>query len=156
MPAETTPKVADIIENRELHLQALKENLARAQNRMKLMVDRKRQDFQFTVGDQVLLKLQPYTQSSIANRPFPKLGSKYFGPYKVLEKIGSVAYKLELPEGSLIHYVFHISQLKLFIADYTPVYDELPMITDLRLQLQHQKQFLIAVSSRRGTRPYHR
>jgi len=42
VPTETTPEVADVIENRELHLQALKENLARAQNRMKLMVDRKK------------------------------------------------------------------------------------------------------------------
>lgn len=81
------------------------------------MADQKRKDFQFEVGDQVLLKLQPYTQSSVANRPFSKLSYKYFGPYKVLERIGSVAYRLELPENSLIHLVFHISQLKPFNAD---------------------------------------
>lgn len=131
IPDTTTPDVAKIVENRELHVQALKDHLARAQNRMKLMADRKCQDFEFSVGDLVLLKLQPYTQSSVANRPYPKLASKYFGPYKVLERIGSVAYKLELPEGSLIHPVFHISQLKPFNADYTPAYDALPTTADL-------------------------
>jgi hypothetical protein len=83
------------------------------------------------VGDTILLKLQPYTQSSVANRPYPKLAKKYFGPYKVLERIGNVSYKLELPEGALIHNVFHISQLKPFIADYSPVYESLPVTTDL-------------------------
>jgi hypothetical protein len=76
---------------------------------MKTIADQKMTDFQFAVGDQVLLKLQPYTQSSIANMPFPKLAFKYFGPYKVLERIGAVAYRLELPANSLIHNVFHIS-----------------------------------------------
>ena len=131
LPPTTTASVADIIEHRELHLQSLKEHLARAQNRMKLVADSKRQDYQFSVGDKVLLKLQPYTQSTIANRPYPKLAYKYFGPYTMLERVGSVAYRLQLPEGSLIHPVFHISQLKPYTEDYTPVFDTLPVLTDL-------------------------
>jgi hypothetical protein len=55
------------------------------------------------MGDQVLLKLHPYTQSSMVNRPFPKLSYKYFGPYTVEERVGSVAYKMKLPRDSLIH-----------------------------------------------------
>jgi hypothetical protein len=58
---------------------------------MKLMADHKCIDLKFTMGDQVLLKLQPYTQSTVANRPFSKLTYKYFGPYRILECIGSVA-----------------------------------------------------------------
>lgn len=130
---ETSPQVPDIIEHRELHLQSLKQHLARAQNRMKLLTDQKHQDFQFSVGDKVLLKLQPYTQSSVARRPYPKLAFKYYGPYTVMELVGSVAYRLQLPEGSLIHPIFHISQLKPFSADYTPVYDSLLATTDLEV-----------------------
>jgi hypothetical protein len=98
---------------------------------MKLLTDQKRQDFGFSVGDQVLLKLQPYTQSTLASKPYPKLAYKYYGPYTILERVGAVAYRLQLPEGALIHNVFHISQLKPFSADYTPVYDCLPQVTDL-------------------------
>jgi len=131
MPSDTSPFIVEIIEHREQHLQSLKYNLARAQNRMKLLADQKCHDFTFSMGDQVLLKLQPYTQSTVASRPYPKLAFKYFGPYTVLERVGSVAYRLQLLKDSLIHPVFHISQLKPFSADYTLVYDLLPVITDL-------------------------
>ena len=57
IPETTCPSVAEVIKNRELHLQSINQNLARAQNRMKLMADRKRTDCLFSVGDQVLLKL---------------------------------------------------------------------------------------------------
>jgi hypothetical protein len=86
---------------------------------------------EFAVGAHVLLKLQPYVHSSVANRPYPKLAFKYYGPYEVLQKIGKVAYKLKLAEGSLIHPVFHVSQLKPYTLDDTPIFSELPKVTDL-------------------------
>jgi hypothetical protein len=125
IPPDNT-EVAQTREERKLFADMLKEQLTRAQNRMKLVADNKRSDCQFQVGEQVLLKLQPYVQSSMVRRPCPKLALKYFGPYKILEKIGSVAYKLKLPPQSLIHPMFHVSQLKQYTPDFTPVFAKLP------------------------------
>lgn len=66
----------------------------------------------FVVGDWVYIKLQPYAQLSVAKRSCPKLSYKYFGPYLITQRIGAVAYKLQLPSTALIHPVLHVSQLK--------------------------------------------
>jgi hypothetical protein len=68
------------------------------------------------VGDKVFVKLQPYVQSSLACRAHQKLAFKYFGSYTIQEKIGSVAYKLNLPTDSAIHPVFHINHLKKLVS----------------------------------------
>jgi hypothetical protein len=58
------------------------------------------------------LKLQLYVQSSLATQANQKLSFKFFGPFKILERIGAVAYKLQLPSSAAIHPVFHVSRLK--------------------------------------------
>jgi hypothetical protein len=126
--------IAELFKERQMFTELLKEQLARAQNRMKFFADHNRIECSFQVGDLVLLKLQPYAQSSVVNRPFPKLAFKYYGPFAVLEKLGSCAYKLQLPNNSLIHPVFHVSQLKAFTPDHAPVYSFLPEIPVLDIK----------------------
>jgi len=124
--------IAEFVTDRQLQTNLLRDQLSRAQLRMKQKADRHRSDVEYQIGDQVLLKLQPYAQSSLVNRPFPKLAMKYYGPFSVLERVGNAAYKLELPEESRIHPTFHVSQLKPFHPDYTPVYSKLPSQVDLQ------------------------
>lgn len=64
------------------------------------------------MGDWVYLKLQPYVQTSLAHRANQKLAFKFFGPFQVVEWVNDVAYRLQLLDTSMIHPVFHVSQLK--------------------------------------------
>ena len=123
----------DVLLERAFLSEFLQHQLARAQRRMKQIADGKRSFREFQVGEQVLLKLQPYAQKSVINRTYPKLSFKYFGPYSVLARYGTVAYKLDLPPSSQVHPVFHVSQLKTFLPDHTPVFTELP--TPLQLDV---------------------
>lgn len=69
------------------HTDLLRAQLTRAQTRFKKQADRHRAERAFDVGEQVLLKLQPYAQSSIVNCPCRKLSYKFYGPFMVAERI---------------------------------------------------------------------
>ena len=66
-----------------MHNDRLHAQLARAQNRCKQKANKTRTERSFDMGDQVLLKLQPYAQSTVANHPCPKPTFKFFGPFKI-------------------------------------------------------------------------
>lgn len=94
------PKIAKVqaVENqlydRDQVKKLLMDNLIKARDRMKLFANRHHTESSFMVGDRVLLKLQPYMQRTTRGSMLQKLSSKYYGPYTILKKIGSVAYRL--------------------------------------------------------------
>lgn len=75
-------------------------------------------DIQFQIGELVLVKLQPYRQTTIARRFNSKICRRYFGLFPIIGQAGPVAYTLGLPPGSKIHPTFHVSLLKAFKGDW--------------------------------------
>jgi hypothetical protein len=101
--------VEDHIEHQKQVLQLLKDNMTIAQNRIK-HADQNRSESSFEVGDWVFLRLQSYKQISLKQaKQDNKLSPKYYGPYKVLQKICTIAYKLEFSTSSRVHHVFNVS-----------------------------------------------
>ncbi|GJR09140.1 putative reverse transcriptase domain-containing protein [Tanacetum coccineum] len=103
---ETTEKIIQI-----------KQRMQAARDRQKSYADLKRKPMEFQVGDKVMLKVSPW-KGVVRFGKRGKLNPRYVGPFKVLEKVGEVAYKLELPEElSRVHNTFHVSNLKKCYAD---------------------------------------
>ena len=78
----------------------------------------------------VFLKLQPYRKKSLKIKGPQKLAPKFNGPYKVLQRIGPTAYKLQLLDSSKIHLVFHVSCLKKVVGSEVRIQTQLPELAE--------------------------
>ncbi|GJU12155.1 hypothetical protein Tco_1134551 [Tanacetum coccineum] len=88
-----------------------------ARDRQKSYDDLKRKPMEFQVGDRVMLKVSPWKGVVRFGRR-GKLNPRYVGPFKVLEKIRTISYKLEVPqELSRVHNIFHVYNLKKCYSD---------------------------------------
>jgi hypothetical protein len=120
------PGTKDWVEESQRIMWAVRENLETTQNQQIIYVDGQRVERSFEVGDLFFLRLQPYIQSSLKRSGTKKLKPKFYGPYRVIRRMGEVAYELELPEGSKIHNVFHVSCLKKAVGQQVNISEELP------------------------------
>ncbi|GKB33509.1 putative reverse transcriptase domain-containing protein [Tanacetum coccineum] len=91
--------------------------LQASRDRQKSYADKRRKPLEFQVGDKVMLKVSPW-KGVIRFGKRGKLNPRYIGPFKILAKVGTVAYRLELPEQlSRVHSTFHVSNLKKCLSD---------------------------------------
>ncbi|GJU99108.1 putative reverse transcriptase domain-containing protein [Tanacetum coccineum] len=103
---ETTKKIIQI-----------KKRIQAARDSQKSYTDRRRKPLEFQAGDKVMLKESPW-KGVIRFGKRGKLNPRYIGPFKILAKVGTVAYRLELPEQlSRVHSTFHVSNLKKCFSD---------------------------------------
>ncbi|KAA3456046.1 DNA/RNA polymerases superfamily protein [Gossypium australe] len=127
-----------VISETEEKVKVIRARLKEASDRQKSYVDLKRKDIEFAVGDQVFLKVSPWKKILRFGRK-GKLSPRFIGPYRIVKRVGPVAYQLELPpELSQIHSVFHVSMLRHYRSDpshIVPVEE-----VEIRLDLSFEKE----------------
>ncbi|GJT42902.1 hypothetical protein Tco_0951617 [Tanacetum coccineum] len=85
----------------------------------KSYADKRRKPLEFSVGDYVLLKVSPW-KGVVRFGKKGKLAPRFVGPFEIIEKVGPVAYRLDLPEElDGVHDTFHVSNLKKCLVDPT-------------------------------------
>ena len=101
----------------------IRQRLLTAQSRQKIYADVRRRPLEFEVGDHVFLKVMP-KREVVRFGKRGKLSPRFIGPFKILERVGTVTYRLALPPNmSSVHEVFHISMLRKYTPDPAHVVD---------------------------------
>nr|CAD1831725.1 unnamed protein product [Ananas comosus var. bracteatus] len=135
----------DVLREAEEKVHLARKRLLTAQSRQKSYADRRRRDIEFAVGDCIFLKVSPMRGvKRFGVRG--KLSPRYIGPYEILERVGTVAYRLALPPKLAdVHNVFHVSNLRKYIHD--PEHAMLYEPPELQEDLSYE-EFLVMVIAR--------
>ncbi|GJX50801.1 putative reverse transcriptase domain-containing protein [Tanacetum coccineum] len=107
----------EIIHETTENIIQIKKRIQAAQDRQKSYANRRRKPLEFEVGDKVMLKVSPW-KGVIRFGKRGKLNPRYIGPFRIIAKVGTLAYRLELPDQlSRVYSTFHVSNLKKCFVD---------------------------------------
>ena len=113
----------DLIRDTSEKVSLIRHRLLTAQIRQKSYADVQRRPLEFEVGDNVFLKVMP-KRGVVRFSKRGKLLLRFIGPFEILERIGTVAYRLALPPNMIgVHEVFHVSMLRKYTPDLAHVVD---------------------------------
>ena len=126
----------EIVEETTEKIKLVKEKMKEAQDRQKSYADKRRKHLEFEVGDLIYLKMITFKgRARVSGRR--KLDPRFLGPFRILERVGAVAYKLDLPSAmDAYHNVFHVSQLRKCLTDQDIVLPEIPKDLGKNLTLE--------------------
>jgi hypothetical protein len=124
------------------------DTLQTTQDRQSRCVDRHRVEHRFEIRDVVYLRVQPLRPSPWRRGGAERMRPRLFGPFRVVQRDGEVAYELELPEGSQCHSVYHVSCLQRAWGPHVTTSNELPP-TDERGQMLLTPEEIMDVRERR-------
>nr|GFC01879.1 putative reverse transcriptase domain-containing protein [Tanacetum cinerariifolium] len=109
----------ELVQETSEKISQIKDRLKAAHDRQKSYADKRRKPLEFSVGECVMLKVSPW-KSVVRFRKKGKLPPRFVGPFEIIEKVGPMAYQLDLPEElNGVHDTFHMSNLKKCLADPT-------------------------------------
>ena len=122
----------DLIRDTFEKVSLIRQRLLMAQSQQKSYADVRRRPLEFEVGDHVFLKVMP-KRGVVKFGKRGKLSPRFIGPFEILERVGTIAYRLALPPSmSGVHEVFHVSMLRRYTPDPAHVVDwgEIEVDTD--------------------------
>ena len=113
----------DLIRDTSEKVRLIQQRLLTAQSRQKSYANVRRRPLEFEVGDHVFLKVMP-RRGVVRFGKRRKLSPRFIEPFEILERVGTIAYRLTLPPSMLgVHEVFHVSMLRKYTPDPTHVVD---------------------------------
>ncbi|GMJ04800.1 hypothetical protein HRI_004149200 [Hibiscus trionum] len=128
----------ELVQETEETVRLIRNRLKEAFDRQKSYADRRRRDIEFEVGDQVFLKVSPWKKVLRFGKK-GKLSLRFIGPYRIVKRVGPVAYQLELPfQLNRIHDVFHVSMLRRYHPDPSHVVQAQDV--ELRSDLSYEEE----------------
>ena len=126
----------DLIRETSKKVSLIRQRLLTAHSRQKSHADVRRRPLEFEVGDHVFLKVMP-KRGVVRFGKRGKLSPRFIGPFEILERVGTVTYRLALPPSmSGVHEVFHVSMLWRYTLDPAHVVDwgEIEVDTDVTFE----------------------